>query len=86
MRQIKSIVLGNGATYHLDVKKTNPYVLTGGDPDRILSVARNFLDPDWIKYEKRGLVTINGEYKGMPIIVFSTGMGLLVLQSHYLKL
>lgn len=75
MRQIKSIVLENGATYHLDVKRTNPYVLTGGDPDRIKVVAREYLDPDWVMYEKRGLVTVNGTYKGMPITVFSTGMG-----------
>jgi uridine phosphorylase len=61
-------------SYHLQLEKAHPNVLTGGSPDRIFEVGEYL---DWFDEPicNRGLVTINGEYKGMPVTAFSTGMG-----------
>lgn len=61
---------------HLDIERANPYVLTGGSPGRMLQIAEQLDKVDeTVKSDYRGLVTVNGEYKGVPITAFSTGMG-----------
>jgi uridine phosphorylase len=61
--------------YHLEIDKAYPNVLSAGSPGRIRRIA-NYLDKvEEIIESDRGLVTVHGEYKKMPITAFSTGMG-----------
>ncbi|MCM2325729.1 MAG: hypothetical protein NDI94_04645 [Candidatus Woesearchaeota archaeon] len=75
MRRIRTLDVGN-SMYHLGINYANPFVLTGGDPDRIRTVAQDHLDSGYKVFEHRGLVTVHGTYKGiLPVTAFSTGMG-----------
>lgn len=59
---------------HLELSHAHPYVLSGGSPGRIRKVKEFLDDPELIESD-RGLVTIHGLYKGLPVTAFSTGMG-----------
>lgn len=77
MRQYKTFPLNaQGRSYHMDIDRAHPNIITGGDPDRINLLATNFLD-DAEFYEKRGLLTVHGFYgrERLPVTAFSTGMG-----------
>lgn len=73
MRRQYTFDTGN-RTYHLDIETSYPYVISGGSPGRIKRIA-NFLEKKTIIESDRGLVTVYGTYKGVPITAFSTGMG-----------
>ncbi len=60
--------------YHLEIDRANPNVLTGGSPGRIRRVAQYLNDPQVVESD-RGLVTVHGFYREMPVTAFSTGMG-----------
>lgn len=60
--------------YHLGISYANPFVLSGGSPGRIKKMAEYIDNPEIIESE-RGLATVHGSYKGLPITAFSTGMG-----------
>ena len=60
-------------SYHLGIRYVHPNVLTGGDPDRIRKIASYLKETETTC--RRGLVTVHGSYKGLPITAFSTGMG-----------
>ncbi len=61
--------------YHLGIDKAHPYVLSAGSPGRIKRIA-NYLDSvEKIIKSDRGLITVHGKYKTMPVTAFSTGMG-----------
>jgi uridine phosphorylase len=71
-RRIKTFPVP-GMMAHLGlISKTNPSILTGGDPDRIEIVAGYLTDVRLVR--KRGLITASGLYKGMETTTFSTGM------------
>lgn len=61
-------------TYHLGIRHANPSILSGGSPGRIRKIAKYLENTELIESD-RGLVTVHGTYKGMPITAFSTGMG-----------
>jgi len=61
--------------YHLSINSAFPNVLSAGSPGRIRKIA-GYLDTEYESIEsERGLVTIHGRYKDIPITAFSTGMG-----------
>ena len=60
--------------YHLGIKRANPNVISGGDPDRIQRLADNFLEGVEL-VRNRGLLTAHGMYQDLRVTAFSTGMG-----------
>ena len=71
----RQVTFNTGDTmYHLEIDRANPYVLSGGSPGRIKRMAECLDHPEVIVSD-RGLVTVHGEYGGLPITAFSTGMG-----------
>lgn len=75
MRQQITFSIGDdGKMYHLGIDRAHPNVISGGDPDRINKLATDFLD-DAEFFDRRGLLTVHGFYKGLPVTAFSTGMG-----------
>ncbi|MFH1729657.1 MAG: hypothetical protein ABIA04_14700 [Pseudomonadota bacterium] len=65
-----------GLAYHVPVAKSslNPNLLTCGSPERVLELG-SMLKNKKVLTENRGLPVVNGEYEGLPITVFCTGMG-----------
>jgi len=61
--------------YHLEIDSSHPNVLSAGSPGRIRRIAEYLDNVEKIVESDRGLVTVHGEYKGLPITAFSTGMG-----------
>ncbi len=61
--------------YHLEIEKAYPFVVSGGSPGRIKRIANYLDDIEGCIECERGLVTIHGKYRGLPITAFSTGMG-----------
>jgi len=59
---------------HLEIDRANPLVLSGGSPGRIRRMAQ-YLDKPEIIESDRGLVTVHGSYREIPVTLFSTGMG-----------
>ncbi len=61
---------------HIHLKKgdVGKYVLLPGDPKRAIYIGEKFINGKIIQ-DNRGLVTVTGEYKGVPITVQTTGMG-----------
>ncbi|WP_040206028.1 nucleoside phosphorylase [Neobacillus jeddahensis] len=51
-----------------------PYALLPGDPGRVAAVAQFLTEPEVLAYN-REYKTIKGLYKGVPILVTSTGIG-----------
>ena len=60
--------------YHLEIRHAHPNVITAGSPGRIRRMAQ-YLDNAEVIESDRGLVTVHGEYRGMPVTAVSTGMG-----------
>lgn len=58
----------------LEVDKLNPFILTGGSPERIEKVAK-FLENAEVLRTKRGHAVVTGYYQGLPISAASIGMG-----------
>nr|MBD3312157.1 nucleoside phosphorylase [archaeon] len=61
---------------HLRVgkKDVNKYCLLPGDPGRVLRIAKHLKNAKKIS-DYRGYLVYNGDYKGVPVTVCSTGMG-----------
>ncbi len=59
---------------HLTKSDIGKYILLPGDPKRALYIGEKFLKGRVIQ-DNRSLVTVTGEYKGIPITVQTTGMG-----------
>ena len=59
---------------HLHIDRAYPNVISGGSPGRVRRIA-NYLDVEEIVESDRGLVTVHGKYRRLPVTAFSTGMG-----------
>ncbi len=66
----------NGKAYHLemDEKDIAQYIITSGSPSRI-DILGELLDNAEIYTPRRGLKWTKGEYKGINILGFTSGMG-----------
>ena len=64
----------DGKAYHLEIDRLNPNILTTGSPGRIRRVS-DYLKGAKTVVGKRGLTVVSGEYEGLPISAFATGMG-----------
>jgi len=66
------------ATIHIEANKEDiaPRVLMPGDPNRAYYIAHKFLDNVRMVNKVRGELAFTGTYKGIPITVFSSGMGI----------
>lgn len=69
-----TFITRSGKSAHLGISEINPYVLTSGSPGRVRKVAE-FLEEAEIIESGRGLVTVNGVYRGLEVSAASTGMG-----------
>lgn len=65
---------GDGKEYHLEVEKMNPNILSAGSPGRVRKIAE-YLENTEIQEGSRGMTVVHGEYEGIPISAFPTGMG-----------
>lgn len=76
MRVIDSITFGTDdeREYHLDIDEINPNILSAGSPGRIKKIS-NFLEHAEVEEGDRGLTVVHGEFRGMPVSAFATGMG-----------
>lgn len=76
MRFIGSVTFGTDdeKQYHLEIDRVNPNILSAGSPGRIRKVA-DFLEDPEIEEGDRGLTVVHGEYQGIPVSAFATGMG-----------
>lgn len=64
----------SGKAYHLEVDKLNPNILTAGSPGRVRKIAKH-LKKAKVEEGDRGLTVAHGEYQGLPVSAFPTGMG-----------
>ena len=66
------------ATPHIAAEKGDfaPTVLMPGDPLRARFVAENFLERARLVNDVRGVQGYTGEYKGKPVSVMASGMGM----------
>lgn len=64
----------DGKAYHLGIDRLNPNILTAGSPGRIRKLGEYIEKAEVIEGE-RGLTVVNGEYQGLPISAFATGIG-----------
>ena len=64
----------DGKAYHLEVDHLNPNILTAGSVGRIRKVSKYLEKAETVEGE-RGLVVVSGEYKGLKISAFATGIG-----------
>ncbi len=64
----------DGKAYHLEIDRLNPNILTAGSPGRIRKI-KEYVEGAEIIEGERGLTVLNGEYRGLPISAFATGMG-----------
>ena len=62
----------NNAEKH-EIAKT---VLMPGDPLRAKYIAENFIDNAKLVNEVRGMYAYTGEYKGIPVTIMASGMGM----------
>ncbi|VVB75881.1 Purine nucleoside phosphorylase [Candidatus Tiddalikarchaeum anstoanum] len=60
---------------HVSEKDINEYVLIMGDPGRVERSSLMLKNPKKVS-ENRGFVVYNGEYKGVPVTLASTGIGI----------
>jgi uridine phosphorylase len=70
------ILNDDGSIYHLALKpgQIADTIITVGDPDRVMDVARHF-DTIEVEAHKREFKTVTGTYKGKRLTVISTGIG-----------
>ena len=64
----------DGKSYHLEIGRLNPNILTAGSPGRIRRVS-DYLEGAETIEGARGLTVVSGEYEGLPVSAFATGMG-----------
>lgn len=65
---------GEGKEYHLEVEHMNPNMLSAGSPGRVRKIA-DYLNESEIQEGSRGMTVVHGEYEGIPISAFPTGIG-----------
>lgn len=65
---------GEGKEYHLEVDHINPNILSAGSPGRVRKIA-DFMDDTEVQEGSRGMTVVHGEYEGIPVSAFPTGMG-----------
>jgi len=65
-----------GRCYHIQVKlgEINPNILIPGSPERVEKIAEKLNDRKTIAHH-RGILVVNGKYKGMPVTAINSGMG-----------
>jgi uridine phosphorylase len=64
----------SGKAYHLETEKLNPNILTGGSSGRIRMMAK-YLKNSKVEEGDRGYTVVHGEYEGIKVSAFATGMG-----------
>ncbi|MEW6222014.1 MAG: hypothetical protein AB1476_01645 [Candidatus Hadarchaeota archaeon] len=64
----------SGEAYHLGVDKLHPNILSGGSSGRIKKIAK-YLKNSEIEEGDRGYTVVHGEYEGINVSAFATGMG-----------
>ena len=66
------------ATVHIEAEKGQiaPRVLMPGDPNRAAYIATRYLENRKLVNKVRGELAYTGTYKGVPVTVFSSGMGI----------
>ena len=66
------------ATVHIEAEKGQiaPRVLMPGDPNRVAYIATRYLENRKLVNKVRGELAYTGTYKGVPVTVFSSGMGI----------
>jgi uridine phosphorylase len=63
-----------GKAYHLEIDRLHPNILTAGSPGRVKKIAK-YLKNVQIVEGDRGHTVVSGEYNGVPVSAFPTGMG-----------
>lgn len=65
-------------TVHIEAQKEQiaPRVLMPGDPNRAAYIAFQYLENPKLVNKLRGELAYTGTYKGVPVTVFSSGMGI----------
>ena len=65
-----------GRCYHIQVKlgEINPNILVPGSPERVEKIAEKLKDTETIAHH-RGILVVNGKYKGMPVTTVNSGIG-----------
>ncbi len=65
-------------TVHIGAQKEDiaPRVLMPGDPNRAKYIAEHYLDNPKLVNEVRAEYAFTGTYKGVPVTIFSSGMGI----------
>ena len=65
-------------TVHIEAQKEQiaPRVLMPGDPNRAAYIATKYLENPKLVNKLRGELAYTGTYKGVPLTVFSSGMGI----------
>ncbi|MEM2251144.1 MAG: hypothetical protein QXU01_01900 [Candidatus Hadarchaeales archaeon] len=63
-----------GKAYHLESEKFYPNILTAGSPGRVRKISKYLKNSEIIDGD-RGLTVVHGEYKGIMVSAFATGMG-----------
>jgi len=65
-----------GRCYHVQVKpgEINPNILIPGSPERVEKIAEKLENAEKIAHH-RGILVINGKYRGMPVTAINSGMG-----------
>lgn len=65
------------STIHIGSEKEDiaPRVLMPGDPNRAYYIAKKFLENARLVNKVRGELAFTGTYKGVPVTIFSSGMG-----------
>jgi uridine phosphorylase len=66
----------DGSIYHLNLKPEHltDFIIAVGDPGRVHRVSRHF-DKMYFEMNKREFITHVGRYKGVKMMVISTGLG-----------
>ena len=59
-----------------ELKDIAPLVLMPGDPLRAKMIAENFLDDAKLVNSVRNMLAYTGMYKGIPVTIFASGMGM----------
>lgn len=65
-------------TIHIEAQKEEiaPRVLMPGDPNRAYRIAHKYLENVKMVNKLRGELAFTGTYKGVPVTIFSSGMGI----------
>ena len=76
----KKSMLDGEKQYHIQLKEGDiaDFVILPGDPGRVDFIAQHFDSPKEIAFN-REYKTVTGTYKGRPVSVTSTGIGLSLI-------